>query len=468
MTQSAPTPTRSKRGRKPQHYQLPDGSYVHGLARRPSDGRWRIIATGYTFTEPDPQLAVHKFYAMTARQKRETVEIPFAAASTPQEIADVIRHHIKPGEMKQPESLRDLFEQYFPEEARTLETGAPLFLKVQADGRYEFHQNPVDADAFYPWLRRFILDNKKMIAERTGLAEIAYLTDLRPPEPEPTFDEIEKNWETHTTTDGEERRKVLADWRRFVDDTGVKTISEITDPVCRDYMTAVRKAGLSGKRQQHLFNRARRMLRFAAQNGMGKAACKRALESMELLKPGDVVISINPKPIDPADFQKLLAKAEGDDRAMLLLTLNAALHLKETADLNWSDIRDGCLVARRKKKGKFLRLAVLWPETLAALAKVPRKGDRIFYGQSGEPITVSGAGKRFRAIRKAAGLSDDVTSDTLRDGASTAVAEANVSDTLHSLYMGHRAPGMRDVYAARNPKMVQPACDAVYRKYFGA
>ena len=53
--------TGSKRGRKAEHYRTSDDEVINGLARRPSDGRWRIIGTDITFTEPDEKLAIHRF-----------------------------------------------------------------------------------------------------------------------------------------------------------------------------------------------------------------------------------------------------------------------------------------------------------------------------------------------------------------------------------------------------------------------
>src|SRR3954463_8495189 len=67
--------TKSKRGRKPEHHRRPDGSYVQGLARRPSDGRWRIIGTDITFTEPDESLAVHRFKMWEAQQKKSVLKV---------------------------------------------------------------------------------------------------------------------------------------------------------------------------------------------------------------------------------------------------------------------------------------------------------------------------------------------------------------------------------------------------------
>jgi integrase len=174
-------------------------------------------------------------------------------------------------------------------------------------------------------------------------------------------------------------------------------------------------------------------------------------------------------PIEPGDFRRLLDAATGDDRAMVLLTLNCALHLQECVNLEWSDIHGDCLIAHRRKKGKFLRIATLWSETLEALKAVKRhpSSDRIFIANTGAPITISGAGKRFRKLRTTARL-EHVESDMIRDGAATAVAAANINDSLFNLLMGHRCPGVKDHYAKRNPKMVQPACDAVHAHYFPA
>ena len=131
----------------------------------------------------------------------------------------------------------------------------------------------------------------------------------------------------------------------------------------------------------------------------------------------------------------------------------------------WNDIRDDCLIAHRKKTGRILRIATLWPQTLEALAKVQRKaGDAIFYAESGSPLTVSGAGKRFRRLRKEAKVADSVQASHIRDGAATAAAGANVTEALIALLLGHRS-GIADHYCKRNPKMVAPACQAVFDAY---
>lgn len=171
-----------------------------------------------------------------------------------------------------------------------------------------------------------------------------------------------------------------------------------------------------------------------------------------------------------ADFRALLDAAKGDDRAMILLMLNAALYLQEVVSLEWGDLNNGCLVTHRKKTGKCVGVAVLWPETLEALSAVKKQGDAIFFSEQGAPLNVSGAGKRFRKVRKAAklttkdGRAEDVTASQLRDGACTAAVQANVTGDLCKLLVGHRS-GIADQYVKRLPSMVAPACEAIHRAY---
>ena len=47
----------AKTGRLASHY-VHEGTPIVGLARRPSDGRWRCIGCGHTYSAGDPILAV--------------------------------------------------------------------------------------------------------------------------------------------------------------------------------------------------------------------------------------------------------------------------------------------------------------------------------------------------------------------------------------------------------------------------
>src|SRR5687767_14875785 len=61
--------TRKRRGRRAAHYRCSDGKVINGLARRPSDGRWRVIGTGATFVEPDELKAIGRFREITGQSR---------------------------------------------------------------------------------------------------------------------------------------------------------------------------------------------------------------------------------------------------------------------------------------------------------------------------------------------------------------------------------------------------------------
>ena len=183
-----------------------------------------------------------------------------------------------------------------------------------------------------------------------------------------------------------------------------------------------------------------------------------------MLTPSESTVNLDPRPVSKQDFRTLLDHAQGDDRAMVLPALNMAAYLQEVVRLRWDEIRDGCVVTRRNKTGKCIRVAVFWEETLEALASIKRRGEFVFDANTGSPLSISGAEKRFVKLRDAAGLA--VTSSQLRDGAYTAAVRANVTEGIVKLLVGHRGSGLSDHYVARSPEMVKPACDAVYAAYF--
>ena len=69
-----------KTGRKQKPYETSWGEIVPGLARQSNDGRWRdgrwrVVATGLRYTEPDERLAVRLFHEKYAL-KSELVQVP--------------------------------------------------------------------------------------------------------------------------------------------------------------------------------------------------------------------------------------------------------------------------------------------------------------------------------------------------------------------------------------------------------
>jgi integrase len=389
-----------------------------------TDGRWRIIGTQIRFSEANEQRAIAKFNALTKSGTDRAFSHPEV-----KEVNDRLARASIANE--DPKMLWGYF----------------------AD---QLDQRP------------------QWVAEMTGHEKLAYLPDLKPPKPLPTFDALEKLWNETATCQREEKRKVLADWKYFVKDVGIAGLRDITPETVVAFRNRVYARNLKGKTQQHIFNHIRRMLSFAKMQALNIPP--EITTALELLTPNATTVSLNPEPIKVAEFKKILEAvsskdasgkdANPDDKALVLLCLNAALYLQEAMDLQWSDITDhGCLIAHRQKTGQCLRVAVLWKETLDALAAIKRKGKHVFYANTGAPLTVSGAGKRWRKLRKAAGL-ETLKANQLRDGAATAMAVRGIHESICKVVLGHRGSGMTDNYVLRNPRLVQPACDAIYTEYF--
>jgi integrase len=393
-----------KTGRKPKPHVTADNQTINGLSKM-RDGRWRVIGTQIRFSEPDESRAIERF------------------------------HH--------------------------------LIGKTNKIGRDIDQKHKWNEREFWERMAREITERPKYAAKKTGIEQLAYLTELKPPEPLPTFAELEQIWQDdYEGDDPEYKTKVLHDWRDFVRTANVRALTDITRKPVLQYRKSARARGWSGKSQANVFGRIRRLVTFARdEHGLAVEEINRALEYLRLLKRKGEGESINPQPIDVADWRRLYAKAKGDDRALLLVCLNFGMYLREAINLRWNSINDGCLVAHRKKTGRCVRLATVWRETAEALSQIERRGEYIFYGEHGERLGIKGVELRFRQLREAAGV-PHVTSSMLRDGASTAAAKAGVGEQICLLYEGHRS-GIRDRYAKRYPEQVAPACEAVYRHYFG-
>lgn len=425
--------TPRKTGRPAAFYRSRRGDRIEGLSRL-GDGRWRASGPQrFTFTEPDEDLAVLRYRRWQAAQSGAEVNLPVdtagldAAAATDKATRTSMLVRFAPG--KPPQTFR-----------------------------------AVDEDEFWSAVRREILSRPKYAAERTGIEQIAYLSDLRKPEPLPTFSDLTRTWEAHFNASAEQKTKCARAWRDFVDTAKLESLSDISPKSVIAFRDAVYARNWTGKSQSNLFNRIRRYLSFFQSRAIAVETMGRLLEHLKLLSPDRTTISTNPQPISRQDWQKLLGAAEGSDKAMILLMLNGGFYLSEVVRLKWTDIKDGCIITHRHKTGRCVRVCVLWKRTLTALRKVKRKGEYIFYTYAGRPLGTKGGEKRWGRLRERA--KSTATSSQLRDGAYTACVEANVTANLCQLLMGHRS-GISDHYVKRKPTMVAAACRAIEDAYFG-
>jgi integrase len=421
-----------RRGRKEKPYELANGKRINGLRRRKNDGRWVIISTGEMFTEPNEEKAIATFYNKIGKGD-PTVKTVFDGENFIQE-----------------------------------KTPWGMMVELGQQKKEQNEQEYIDR------LISDLLTRPAWLAEKTGFEKLGYLTDLKPPEALPTADELLKLWEAHAKCSKGQKKKVSRAWEDFISVTNIQHIGQITAKVCVDFQDNVFDRELSGKQQQHIFSGIRRMLSFAVQRALAVSASSKALEYLRIMQPNESTKNIDPKPITLADWNDLLKVATGEDKAMMLLMLNAALYAGEVINIKWDDIKpNGTMISRRKKTGEFVRVAVLWEETISALNEIPRKGQYIFTASGGaakgNPLEKDGAFNRFRSLVKKAEKESNcqiaVTASHLRDGAFTQAVAANVSLPIVNLLVGHSS-GMADSYILANPLIVKPACDAIHKHYF--
>ena len=111
------------------------------------------------------------------------------------------------------------------------------------------------------------------------------------------------------------------------------------------------------------------------------AAEKRASKRAHAAEHGD-------RPLTPAEVRKVLDAATGPLRAFVLLALNCGMYAADIAQLVPADIRrEGKLTLVDNDRGKtgVIRKAILWPETVAAMAGLRSGGGRLFATVHGNP-----------------------------------------------------------------------------------
>lgn len=429
----------AKRGRRPSHYVTSDGETVVGLARRPSDGRWRIIGTNVTFSESDEKLAVFRFRQWQRGQSKEF--ITFSKPLSHKELDD---------------------EGEFRERVRDFGT-----FVMDKDGAIAT-ESDVPSDVVWAKLRVFIIRKPLLAAKKLGIPEIAYIQDLPRPELSPSLDNIGKLYFDKAGITEHERRKSRLFWDEFKKMVGIETVRELSADRVAEYHDAIRNADQSQTYVKHRFGKIKTILRFAQTRGAEPVEIERALSLCKILQPPRATAA-DPHPISRDDFEKLLAAASEKWTAAILCALNFCMYAKEVAMIEKHDLdlKERTLVTHRGKTG-VTRVAVLWPRTAKAIRKISlQDSSYLLVSSTGAPYHSDHVRRNFDRLRKKAGVADSVKFEDLRDGAyTTAVQGKGVEFEMVRILAGHRT-GMSGHYIKRNPKLVAAACRAVEKSYFG-
>jgi integrase len=162
----------------------------------------------------------------------------------------------------------------------------------------------------------------------------------------------------------------------------------------------------------------------------------------------------------PEEVHRLLAAANAQMRAMILLGLNCGFGCTDCAELRWDNLD---LKARRvhfpRPKTGVDRNFVLWPQTVEALKAVPVRGEFVFYTKCGNTWGWRISGKfddkpltrEFKKLMTKAGIATEKGTGfyTLRRTAATIAAGTGDVFAVQSI-LGHADLAMASTYVQKN------------------
>lgn len=428
LGQDSPT----RRGRHSIPHRTAWGEEVLGLYRIPgSRHRWRIVATGQRFTEVDERRAVQRFRDWQAQHHPTNVNVPT-------KIADKL----------------------------VLDPASGLVTTI-------IQRTLTQGKDFWPWLRKLLVDQPEYVARMTGLPEVAGLRHLNIPGEPLKLSALLDAYTIHNSAKPATKAATRRTWEHFVNQTAAVTLDDLTIERLLAYRATTEADPLSPRTRKFYYSKIKTVLAFGLKVGMDTGQIRRALDRCKVLWTAERTPAPKPAPISREDFHALLKATETRPwqvwRPWLLLGLNLCMHIGEVCELTWDELNldagTYCSIRKKTEAHRIPRAATLWPETLEALAVVRHKSPYVFTSQHGTKYGRSRRCNTFADFRKAAGVGDDVTFDCLRDGAYTAAMHGAPDERWARLLAGHRSPGLQDSYVLRNPEIVRPACDAVYKVY---
>lgn len=424
-----------------------NGKLIDGLYHCP-DGRWRINATGQKFSEPDERLAVARFRAWQEKhEKKDPIDLPVGT------VDDV---H---------EQLAPLVRQAAKQEIRI---AVPLDHTQQVTVYRRLEKSP----EVFSFFRDAILTRPDWLAERCGLPQLAGFARAVLPMASIKLADVIDVYKRENPSTPKSKKEALAVVQRLIDHAGAKVLDDLTQEKLKSFRQSVESSGSlksAGTRAAY-YGRVKSVVGFGLKVGLDQQQIRACLDRCKVLWTAEALPPVQPRPISREHFHKLLNAGNGTWRAWLLTGLNCCMHMEEVCGLRWDelDLERGTYAAIRGKtrRKRIPRAATLWPETVAALKLIPRRGQYVFISTHGTRYNKNTRVNDFRELRIKAGLPDEVTFDTLRDGSYTAAINApDVEERFARVLAGHTSPGLQDSYVLRNPQCTRSACDAVHRHY---
>ncbi len=452
-----------KRGRPPKYVIGRDGEPVVGLSREPKSGRYYATRTRpRVYLGTDLDSAIVRYRQWQARLNSEPAALLQLDTPAP---GDPVRLPSLP-EPKPPPADPSEFQAW-------LKSTKAYILPVPVPGRDT--QVAIDKAKLYDWARSEILTNPRQFAERTGVPQIAWIDDIKPPPESLSLAQVAQLYFNRKRRITEHwRRKQGRYWDEFCEVVKAKTIREIErEDVIRyhDHVwNTADQAGLSPTFIQHRLTAVRTILKNALKNGRDQKQIRRVLDLCQIFETPKKN-GVDPRPISRDDFRRLLEVSSLKWRAVFTLALNCAFYPSEVAAVKRSHIdRDAKTLVKDRGKTGVPRIAILWDRTLVAICEYEKaeshQSEYLFVSRSGLPYDGNHISRNFRRRRTEAGLDETVTFGMIRDGAYTAAIRGGADVNQAKMLAGHSV-GISDCYLKRDPQMVTGACAAIEQAYFG-
>jgi integrase len=325
----------------------------------------------------------------------------------------------------------------------------------------------------WAWVREQLITRPKYVAKMTDLPELAGFRNMTVPDASIKLTDLIAIYEKQNPSNINSKRRAMAIMNRLIAFTGAKTLADLTTEELSAWRQDIETNVEGGGTKKNYYGKIKTIISFGLKVGMDQAQIRAALDRCAVLWTDTPLPSVQPKPISREHFHALLKKAgKAPWRAWLLVSLNLCMSIEEVCGLLWKDFdltkKTYAAIRAKTLQKRIPRAAVLWPETIQALKgllKLPNKGPYVFTSIRGTRYNKNTKLNDFAELREAAGLPDGVTFGTLRDGAYTAASHGTSDGRLARVLAGHRSPGLEDNYVLRNPEIVRPACEVVYKAY---
>ena len=325
--------------------------------------------------------------------------------------------------------------------------------------------------------RELIYTNQVEASRKIGIPELAYIESISPLPNSLTLKKIGEmycNRENKPLSKGEkdDTERWWADFCRIVE---VDTIREVTEEHIKKYHKIITKMASSDVYQKHRLKKLKTVLYYAKREESFKDDINRVLEYTDYFK-GKYLDSnpSNPTPISREIFFKIYNVADEQYKLIMLISANCGFTPVDIEDLQWSmlDLKRGTLQMRRKKRGRVLRIAVLWKriiKQLKQLQQMQTDSKYVFLNSGGKPYTAGAVSSKWSRLRAKAKIKqtqqEPATFESLRDTAQTEPSATCLDQNIDCL-MGHSC-GISDRYKLRDPKkLVGKVCNVLENYYF--